>query len=153
NEADDVDRQNEREKRKHEGEETHAFGAGRTLYGVSHKFIGQLRRGLYAARHQAASGGTEQKESGDDHHSGNHVGRRISEGDLGVDDFAARKEVDDLKLMGWIGGHEHYSCLSRTTPAARITFSTPAAKPSNKKTMSPQGEIPSQRSSSQPINA
>ena len=43
--------------------------------------------------------------------------------------------------------------LSRTTPAARITLSTPAAKPSSKNTMSPQGEMPSQRSSSQPITA
>ena len=32
--------------------------------------------------------------------------------------------------------------LSRTTPAARITLRTPAAKPSNRNTISPHGEIP-----------
>ena len=43
--------------------------------------------------------------------------------------------------------------LFGTTPAARITLRTPAAKPSNKNTIIPHGEIPSQRSISQPTAA
>ena len=38
-------------------------------------------------------------------------------------------------------------------PAARITLSTPAAKPSSTNTIIPQGDIPKPRSISQPINA
>ena len=38
----------------------------------------------------------------------------------------------------------------RHHPAARITLSTPAANPSSRNTIIPHGEIPSQRSSSQP---
>src|SRR2546428_13411920 len=40
-----------------------------------------------------------------------------------------------------------------TTPAARITLRTPATKPSNKNTIIPHAEIPSQRSISQPTAA
>jgi len=43
--------------------------------------------------------------------------------------------------------------LAGTTPAARITFSTPAAKPSSKNTIIPHGEVPSKRSISQPTAA
>ena len=39
------------------------------------------------------------------------------------------------------------------TPAARITLRTPAAKPSNRNTIIPHGEIPSHLSSSQPMPA
>ena len=86
---------------------------------------------------------------------GQHEGGGIGEGDLGVADLGDRKQVDDLEL--WIGSMamicESFRFLSRTTPAARITLRTPAAKPSSKNTISPHGEIPSQRSSSQPIIA
>src|SRR5260370_41505126 len=43
--------------------------------------------------------------------------------------------------------------LLATTPAARITLRTPAAKPRSRNTIIPQGEVPSQRSSSQPMAA
>src|SRR5215468_520988 len=149
----DVHRQDEREQREHEGEETHPLGAGRTFYGVGDEFVSQLGGRLHAARHKASLGGAAQKECGDDHNCGDHVGRGVGEGDLRIANFDDRKQINDLELMNWIDSHELYSCLSRTTPAARITLSTPAAKPSNKKTMSPHGEIPSHRSSSQPISA
>ena len=45
------------------------------------------------------------------------------------------------------------SVTCRTTPAARITLRTPAAKPSSRNTIIPHGEMPSQRSSSQPMPA
>src|SRR5262249_22222222 len=82
-------------------------------------------------------------------------GGRVGEGDLGIADFDDRKQIDNLKLVDWIDSHDYssFNCLSRTTPAARITFSTPAAKPSSRNTVSPHGEVPSQRSSSQPIAA
>jgi hypothetical protein len=43
--------------------------------------------------------------------------------------------------------------LLGTTPAARITLRTPAAKPSSRNTIIPQGAIPSKRSSTQPSAA
>src|SRR5690606_10124382 len=39
---------------------------------------------------------------------------------------------------------------SATCPAARRTFSTPAAKPSSRKTISPQGEVSKRRSKNHP---
>src|SRR5262249_11826026 len=83
------------------------------------------------------------------------------------------KQVFDLKLMNRIhdgsspsslrrrpaasGGDGRVHCfepggsnlLFDTTPAARITLRTPAAKPRSRNTIIPQGEIPTQRSSSQ----
>src|SRR4029077_6713550 len=150
---DDIYRQDEREQREHKGEETHSLGAGCTFYGVGDEFVRQLGCRLHAARHKASLGGTAEKECSNDHNSCDHIGRRVGESDLRIADLADRKQIDDLELMNWIDSHEYYSCLSRTTPAARITFNTPAAKPSNKNTMSPHGEIPNQRSSSQPITA
>src|SRR5262245_13747715 len=43
--------------------------------------------------------------------------------------------------------------LLATTPAARITLRTPAAKPRSRNTLMPLGDIASQRSSSQPMDA
>src|SRR6266853_228980 len=43
--------------------------------------------------------------------------------------------------------------LSGATPADLITLITPAAKPSRKNTMSPQGDVDSKRSKPQPITA
>src|SRR4029079_4063866 len=82
-----------------------------------------------------------------------------------------RKKLFDLKLVDRI--HERSSpcdqsgkrgflhqfelggsnVLVGTTPAARITLRTPAAKPSSKNTIIPHGEIPSQRSISHPTAA
>ena len=107
NEADDVHRQDEHEQREHEGEEAHAFGAGRTSYCIGDEFVGQFGRRLHAARHQTALGGAADQEYGDDHHGGDHVGRRIGEGDLGIADLGDRKQIDDLELMDWIDSHEH----------------------------------------------
>ena len=81
--------------------------------------------------------------------------------DFRAADRADRRHVVDLELLNRINGHERnqFPCLRAggaprcarlcfaTTPAARITFSTPAAKPSSRNTISPHGEIPSQRSS------
>src|SRR6516164_3145225 len=48
--------------------------------------------------------------------------------------------------LSHFAGARHFGA----TPAERITLSTPAAKPSRRNTVSPHGEIPSQRSMSQP---
>src|ERR1700733_9925914 len=42
------------------------------------------------------------------------------------------------------------SALPATTPVERITLSTPAAKPSRRKIISPHGAVRNQRSTSQP---
>src|SRR5262245_34085004 len=155
NKADDVHGQNEHEKREHEGEEAHAFAAGRASYGIGDKLVRQFCRRLQAVRHQASFGGAANKKYRDHGYGRDHIGRRIGEGDLGIADLRNRKQLADLELVDWIDRHDYrsFNSLSRTTPAARITFSTPAAKPSNRNTMSPHGEIPSQRSSNHPIAA
>src|ERR1700733_13696328 len=43
--------------------------------------------------------------------------------------------------------------LSGATPADRITFTTPAIKPSRRKTIIPKGDVDSKRSMPQPISA
>ncbi len=158
--ADEVQRQHEHEDREHEGEEPHAFVTGGRAHGRGDEFVGYFRGRLQARRHQALFGGADHQEGGDDDHRGQHESRRIGEHDIGAADMCDREQFDDAELMNWIGGHgliralfrSNRSVCSRTTPAARITLRTPAAKPSNRNTISPHGEIPSQRSSSQPIS-
>src|SRR5262249_59337849 len=97
---------------------------------------GKVRRRMAAARHQTSPrGGGDEKDS-QTSYSRQHKGGRVGEGDLGIADFDDRKQIDNLKLVDWIDSHDYssFNCLSRTTPAARITFSTPAAKPSSRST-------------------
>jgi hypothetical protein len=59
----------------------------------------------------------------------------------------------DLHRPAVCFGSLRWSAPPETSPAERITLSTPAAKPSNTNTMSPQGETPSKRSIIQPMPA
>ena len=73
----------------------------------SDELVGQFCRRLQAARHQAAPGRCNDQERGDADDCEHHEGRRIGEGDLDIADLRDRKEIDDLKLVDWIDGHEH----------------------------------------------
>ena len=124
--------------------------------GRGDEFVGQFRGRLQPRRHQRLLGGGADQEQGQPEHCDQHEQRRIGEGDLGVADLDDREQLDDAGIGGSDRRPEsfhHSRFLSRTTPAARITLRTPAAKPSSRNTISPHGEIPSQRSSSQPISA
>src|ERR1700719_4680973 len=178
---DHVGDQDEHEQREHQREELHPALANGVAYGVGDEFVGEFGDRLHAPRHELPSGGGAEHQGGGNPDRDTHVQGRVRESDVNWPDFAERKVFDDLELMDRIG-HDRSGFLrfliptppahtpsgrtvfdypsggapgsrSGATPAARITFTTPAAKPSNKNTISPHGEIPSMRSSAQPTAA
>ena len=148
------------------------------LYRVGDELVGQFGDRLHPARHQRARPSCRRPAARRDaDHGDHHEQRGIGEGDLVPADVAERDDLVDFELMDRIGHGRSVSFGALTpraaprrsnpsdarsssperppdtTPAARITLSTPAAKPSKRNTIIPHGEIPSHRSSSQPMNA
>ena len=107
NQPDHVQRQHEHEKREDEGKKFHPFRAGSRADGCSHELVRKFCRRLQAGRHQAAPGRCNDQERGESDDCQHHEGRRICEGDLDIADLRDRKEIDNLKLVDWIDGHEH----------------------------------------------
>src|SRR5262249_54818512 len=175
--ADHVQHENEHEQREHEREKFHALGAGGGPPRTRDELVRHFRDRLQPARHQGARMGGAEHQKKDQGQPDQHEKRRIREGKLDPAHAGDWKEVFDLKLIDGVhtglsssslrrragasraGGPLHCfepggsNVLLATTPAARITLRTPAAKPRSRNTIIPQGEIPSQRSRSQPIAA
>src|SRR5262249_4369860 len=149
-------------------EEFHAFRAGGAPQCIRDELVENFSDRLQPSGHQGARAGGAEHQGEDQSERDQHEQCRIGEGNLGAADVKNRKQILDLELMDGIhaGSNPHGHCIGlrarggvhrfgssgplETTPAARITLSMPAAKPRSRNTISPQGEIPSKKSSTQP---
>src|SRR5262249_31632821 len=159
------------------GKNLNPSGAGGVALCSRDELVGHFSARLQPSGDWGARAGSAEHQREDQGERDQHEQRRIREGNLDPADVDDRKEVFDLKLMDGIhdgsspsslrgrraascgGGRIHCfdpggsNVLLATTPAARITFRTPAAKPRSRNTIIPQGKIPTRRSSSQPMAA